>query len=253
MPSANTTPSPCNNQAISPQPIEEPSFPLFPHLSLELRRRIWTATLPRARGINLATPLSLHRKGAQHPYPIALHTNRESRQLVLSHYIILCHYIHDRCLWPSFVVVPLCFDPVCDSLLVHIKPLFYSELKNVARTLLERTPELFSKITQLKIQIFPRNGYERTTIWSHGTLDIMSGRDLLVGMLRYLQNLERVEIWVKQEKLPWYGVDGELSVPWGSRWEMGAYRVHVREFFKALKRENQVYRIPEIEFRAEDW
>jgi hypothetical protein len=136
---------------------------------------------------------------------------------------------------------------------VHIKPLFYSELKNVARTLLERTPELFSKITQLKIQIFPRNGYERTTIWSHGTLDIMSGRDLLVGMLRYLQNLERVEIWVKQEKLPWYGVDGELSVPWGSRWEMGAYRVHVREFFKALKRENQVYRIPEIEFRAEDW
>jgi len=247
MPSANTTPSPRTCDAISPQPLEELTFPLFPNLPLELRRKIWTATLPRPRGISLATPLSLHQKGAQHPYPIALHLNRESRQLVLSHYIILCHYVNDRFLWPSFAVLPLCFDPARDSLTVHIKPLFYSELKTVARTLLEKTPKLFSKITRLKIQIFQRNGYARTTIWSHGTLDALSGRDLLVGMLRYLQNLERVEILVKQEEMQWYGAHGELFVPWASRWEIGAYRLHMREFFEALKRENPAYKIPEIE------
>jgi hypothetical protein len=232
---------------MSPQPIEEPTFPLFPHLPLEIRRKIWTATLPRPRGINLATPLSLHQKGAQHPYPTALHLSRESRHLVLCHYIILCHYVKDRLSWPSFAVLPLCFDPARDSLTVHIKPLFYSELKTVARTLLEKTPKLFSKITRLKIQIFQRNGYARTTIWSHGTLDALSGRDLLVGMLRYLQNLERVEILVKQEEMQWYGAHGELFVPWASRWEIGAYRLHMREFFEALKRENPAYKIPEIE------
>ena len=247
MPSANTTPSPRTCEAISPPPLEELTFPLFPHLPLEIRRKIWTATLPRSRGINLATPLSLHQKGALHPYPIALHLNRESRQLVLSHYIILCHYVNDRSLWPSFAVLPLCFDPARDSLIVHIKPLFYSELKTVARTLLEKTPKLFSKITRLKIQIFSQNGYSRSSIWSHGTLDVLSGRDLLVGMLRYVQNLETIEILVKREERQWYGVEEELYVPFASRWEMKAYGAHVREFFEALKRENPAYKIPEIE------
>ncbi len=93
----------------------------------------------------------------------------------------------------------------------------------------------------------------RSTIWSHGTVDVLNGRDLLVGMLRYLQNLKKVEIWVKQEELQSYGVEEELRWPWDSRWEMGAYRVHVREFFEALKRENPMYRIPEIELWDEDW
>jgi hypothetical protein len=253
MPSANTTPPPRTCEAISPQPLEEPSFPLFPYLPLEIRRKIWTATLPRPRGINLATPLSLHQKGAQHPYPIALHLSRESRHLVLCHYIILCHYVKDRLSWPSFAVLPLCFDPACDSLIVHIKPLFYSDLKNVARTLLEKTPKLFSKITRLKIQIFLRDGYDRSTIWSHGTVDVLSGRDLLVGMLRYMHNLERVEILVNQERMQWYGAHGEISAPWGPGWEMGTYRAHVKKFFEALKKANPAYKIPQIELWDQEW
>jgi hypothetical protein len=161
---------------------------------------IWKATYPRRRGVCLATPLSLHNKGAQRQYPIGLHITRESRQTVLENYIILSHYIRERLSWNTLSVLPLCFDPIRDSLSVRIRPMFYSELKDVAQILLEEAPVLFSKITKLEIHIAPHNSCLWSwSSWFHGILAMHNGRDMMVGMLKFFQKLEHIHLVIPLE------------------------------------------------------
>jgi hypothetical protein len=209
---------------------------------------IWKASFPRRRGVCLATPLTLHNKGAQRQYPIALHINRESRQTVLEHYIILSHYIKERLLWNTLSVLPLCFDPVRDSLYVRIRPMFYSELKDVAQILLEKAPGHFNKITKLEIHIAPHKGCLWSwSSWFHGILAMHNGRDMMVGMLKFFQKLEFVQLVVPLEFQDLLYRSALRYFPWDSVWEKEKYRVQVLEFFEALKRDNPAYKIPKIE------
>ncbi|CZR55835.1 uncharacterized protein PAC_05723 [Phialocephala subalpina] len=117
-----------NKAADSGQRLEQPDFAegrtskdfddfqLFPRLPIELRLSIWRLSFPEARHVSLDTGFGgdssiwVHsfRENVEHPLPITLHINHESRAETLRHYTIL--FIGDL---PRFQNTEKRFDRPC--------------------------------------------------------------------------------------------------------------------------------------------
>jgi hypothetical protein len=212
---------------------------------------IWKETFPPEQIVFLVITKEDYpkRKDQQRPLPVALHVNKESRQVTLENYIILSHFTNER--FPTFgrpAALPVCFDPARDRIVTHINALFYTtELKDIAQRLLKKTPRLAAKLSEIEVEV-DFNGLQcwHWHMWSLGTLDVQNGRYFMAGMLPYFTNLQNIQLYLRSHDKATEQRKNSRYYPWESLEEREGYRAQVQEYFEELKKHNPAYNIPEI-------
>jgi len=139
------------------------TFILFPNLPLEFRFKIWNWTFRRDREVNIGDvtlfknmpEVEANLKAsyeAPDPLPVTSHVNKESREEILKHHIVIRHDGYDYLTGKTNVCRPFCVNVELD--LPWITPVaLLSEYSNEWFSLLApQAPELFERIHSLEIR-----------------------------------------------------------------------------------------------------